>query len=743
MDVLNYFKEGARYNLISDDENSGVDIIAAFIYWSVKNNRQCVYYSDNQTQEDLRDKLFYYGLDMEELIGKGSIVFGLWTDFFSEKRVYIRYFNIVQMIKDAQEKGFIGLSLMVNRYTFYEHGFTEEELYEYERALNKLFSQYSVSGINIYNIDKIGTDAFFETTRLNPNFIYQMDDQIFDYNNNQNPDSSEDTKKLVYAFLKRREKMKRENKVYQFISHLSGELSYKKDEKDIIETGLNSICKAAYAQYGFVVMIRDGEFDTDNLIKYNVPGDIMEMHLRNDFVERYHKSRLENNADYMVYSIDNMGENIKVVLEKYNIFSSIVIPIKYNNDIFGYMWLATKDKYISFNDTRTFLCKVCETIASMLNEHRHYKKMQDSLLQARKIQALGELAGGIAHEFNNILTPILGYLQLLKSKVEDPMLSRYVDLIEDSAKDGSRIVRRIQDFSKNRKKEKEIVDVDRVIIQSVEITKPKWTLESQIKNKFININLDLTSEAHVHGIATEMREIFVNLIANAVDAMPSGGNIYITSRNRDGEVVIRIRDSGVGMEKDTIDRIFEPFFTTKNERGNGLGLSIVYNIVREMGGTIECESSYGDGAEFTITLPLKSGNVRKKVVPELPIEKKNYRILVIDDQEPVASAVSEMMKSIGHEVEVSTEDIKAVDIFKEKDFDCVICDLAMPNYSGTQMSEMLKSIKPKIPFILMTGWPGKLKAKDLKCIDDIIQKPFSIEEINNVINKVIKKEAQK
>lgn len=127
----------------------------------------------------------------------------------------------------------------------------------------------------------------------------------------------------------------------------------------------------------------------------------------------------------------------------------------------------------------------------MLVEYRRYKKIQDSLIQSRKMQALGELTGGIAHEFNNILTPIIGYIQILKNNINDPILSRYIELIEESAKDGAKIVKRIQDFSKSKHKEKELCDVDRIIIQSVEITKPRWTYESQISKKSIDVKLDL------------------------------------------------------------------------------------------------------------------------------------------------------------------------------------------------------------------------------------------------------------
>lgn len=736
MDVRSYFKEGLRYNLISTEEDNQLGVLSSFIAWSVEKGRRCIYFTDSQLNEDLDFNLKKYGLNLVELIGCGKLLLESAKEFFVERKALIEPRNLVEIINNALEDGYSGLSIISDRDVFFENGFTEDVLYNYEKELNSIVKSYSLSALSCYNIDRFGVDTLLALTSLNPCFIYKIGGEIKVYSSDKAFYSSAEVKDILYGFLKRREKIKKQNKVYQFIGKLSGELSYKKDESDIIQTGLNSICQTAYAHHGFVVMVRDGVLDEKNIIRYRVPDEIMDVYLKSDFIERYHRNNIFHLAKSMIHTVDEMEEDKRAVFARYNIYSCIIIPIKYNDDIYGYMWLTTQDRYISFNETAEFLYEVCETMAKMITEYRKYKKIQDSLIQSRKMQALGEFTGGIAHEFNNILTPIISYVQLLKSRLTDPILKKYLDIIEESANDGAKIVRRIQDFSRNKKREKELVDIDRAIEQAVEIARPKWSFESQINNNLIDINLNLNSNAFVEGAMTEVKEIFINLISNAVDAMPEGGSINISSYTEGGYVFVNVSDTGVGMDRYTVERIFEPFFTTKNERGNGLGLSIVYNLVMEMKGNIEVESSPGRGTGFVLSFPVKSGEVEEKLNKSNSSGYYEYKILVIDDQAPVADAVSEMLKSIGHDVTAVYDDDRAVELFKERDFDCVICDLTMLRHSGAQLARMFKEIKPDIPFILMTGWPGVLKSLDLKYIDEVVQKPFSIEEISSAICKV-------
>lgn len=741
MDYDKYFQRGVRYTLINTDDDYAYDVIAAFISWGIRNNRKCYYFVDRDVLTNLDFYLRQVNLDMIELIASNKLIVQSSQLFFVNNSINSAYQNIKDMAKDAVMDGYEGIAIISDREAFCHSDYDEEFLYNYEKELNDIFEKYPVSAVSCYNIDKFGVDALFAITHLNPNFIYKNNDEVYVHINDEGLFTKEETLGIVQEFLKKREKVIRENKVYKFISKLSGELSYKKDEGEILETALNIICSSISANRGFVVLFENNDlpkdFNSDYIISYNITEDLINTYKQQLESGVYNPKATFSKFNCLVYHTKDVFGPIKEIMEKNNILSFIIIPIKFDDDILGCMWLSSQDKYFSFEDSSEFLYMVCQTIGKMLVEFRRYKKIQDSLIQSRKMQALGELTGGIAHEFNNILTPILGYIQILKNNIDDPILNRYIELIEESAKDGAKIVKRIQEFSKTKHKEKELCDINRIIIQSVEITKPKWTYESQISKKSIEVKLDLKAKGFVEGTATELREVFVNIISNAIDAMPNGGFLKIDSFNKKGNIVVKIKDTGVGMTEEVKEKIFEPFFTTKNERGNGLGLSIVYSIIKEMNGHIDVTSQVNEGTEFEIKLPAKGSGLSREYLNECYEEREIYKILVIDDQEPVAEAVSEMLKNLGHDSVYVVDDIEALEIIDKYDFDAVMCDLAMPNCTGTELSEKIKQ-KKDIPVILMTGWLGNLSDSDKKYIDEIIQKPFSIEELRDTIHRICK-----
>ncbi|CDF58792.1 ATP-binding protein [Thermobrachium celere] len=741
MDYDKYFQRGVRYTLINTDDDYGYDIIAAYISWGLKNNRKCYYFVDRDVLVNLDFYLKQVNLDLIELMANNKLTIQSSKMFFSNNSINSAFDNIVRLTNEALEDGYDGIAVISDRESFCHSDYDEQFLYNYEKQLDEIFDKYPVSAISCYNIDKFGVDALFAITHLNPNFIYKNNDEVYVHLAGDELFTKEETLGIVQEFLKKREKILRENRVYKFISKLSGELSYKKDEGEILETALSIICNSISANRGFVVLFNNNEvpkdFNSEHIISYNITEDIINTYKQHLLSGLYDPKVTFSKLNCLVFNARDLKGTTKEIMDKNNILSCITIPIKFNDDILGCMWLSSQDKYFSFEDSSEFLYMVCQTIGKMLAEFRRYKKIQDSLIQARKMQALGELTGGIAHEFNNILTPILGYIQILKNNIDDPILNRYIELIEESAKDGAKIVKRIQEFSKSKHKEKELCDINRIIIQSVEITKPKWTYESQICKKSIEVKLDLKAKGFVEGTATELREVFVNIISNAIDAMPNGGLLKIVSYNKNGNIIIKIRDTGIGMTDEVKEKIFEPFFTTKNERGNGLGLSIVYSIIKEMNGTIDVVSKVNEGTEFEIRLPAKGTGLSIEYLSENKEERRAHRVLVIDDQEPVAEAVSEMLKNLGHISEYVVDDEEALEFINKKDYDAVMCDLAMPNCTGIELAERIKSVK-NIPVILMTGWLGNLSEDEKNHVDEIVQKPFSIEELRDVIQKVCK-----
>jgi signal transduction histidine kinase len=734
------FSDGIRYNLICSDDDSSIDVIAAYIAWLIDNNRKCYYYVDRDYRNELKSCLDSYCLDLDEIILSGKLVIDSALDFFINKRAYMEYSNFINLVELGLREGYAGVGIIADRDCFFESDFKEETLYEYEKSILNLLSSYPVSGLTCYNIDKFGIDTFFALNNLNPNFIYKRDYEIFVHNKNKSRYSAEEIIGTMSFFLKEHQRMKNENKVYQFVSNLSGDISYRKDEKEILEKALDNICRSTNIRYAMGVTIENRVINKESRTAYNMPQELRDANIRLFYENSMTDKNNFDSVKYITFDIDELDENIRQIYIKFGISYGMLIPFKYNNEIYGFYWLANHARHISYKsflEHGEFLYKVCESIAKMIREHRKYKKMQESLIQSREMKVLGELAGGVAHEFNNLLTPILGYTQILKKKVNDPSLLRYISMIEESAKDGASIVNRIQEFSKNKNREKQLIDIDKVIFQSVEITKPKWSAESSISNRIISVDLELGSNGIVEGISTELREIFINIISNAVDAMPEGGKINIKSYNEDGQAVVKVRDNGTGMDKEVRERIFEPFFTTKNEKGNGLGLSIVFRIIKDMDGEIEVESQRGRGTEFTLRFPLKSGAAVENVDCVKFRAAAKRKIMVIEDHIEVAKMIGEMLQSIGHEVELCFGGEGIVEKFKSGGFDCVLCDLVLPEYSGIKLSEIMKSINPRIPFVLMSGWTGVVKDSELKYIDGVLQKPFSINELCDVLYEIL------
>jgi len=240
------------------------------------------------------------------------------------------------------------------------------------------------------------------------------------------------------------------------------------------------------------------------------------------------------------------------------------------------------------------------------------RRMEERLLQAEKLRAVGEMAGGVAHDFNNALAVILGNTQLLLSSIQDEELTKSLKAIEAEAQESAQTVRRLLEFTRKDGYEAvSEVDLNAVVQEAVDTTQSKWKDNVQEKGGHIGLILNLGEVPAVAGVASELKEVISSLIVNAVEAMPGGGRIEIRTFEREG-VCIQISDSGVGMTEEVRKKIFEPFFTTQPFTHTGLGLSMSYGIVRRLGGGIEVESRLGEGSTFTITLPVPGKGVMER-----------------------------------------------------------------------------------------------------------------------------------
>ena len=324
---------------------------------------------------------------------------------------------------------------------------------------------------------------------------------------------------------------------------------------------------------------------------------------------------------------------------------------------------------IVFLTYRTYLKNVETSAAQAAQAEKHVKELshyiaeqeriREQFSQMEKLSALGELASGVAHDFNNTLAGILGRAQLLQRTNDPEKLQRGLDIIIKTAEDGAKTVKRIQDFARQRRDHDfELVSVDQILMDASEITRPRWKNCAEASNIHITVDLQIGSNAMVMGDDSELREVLVNMVFNAIDAMPEGGTLTLSTSMVDESVVIKIVDTGVGMYPEVRSRIFDPFFTTKGKAGLGLGLAVSFGIIRRHGGNVEVESQYGSGTEFRITLPVATiveGGVQVElpnpepapaVLDELSLMEENAqpRLLIVDDEDFVRDLLQEILE---------------------------------------------------------------------------------------------------
>jgi signal transduction histidine kinase/CheY-like chemotaxis protein len=362
-----------------------------------------------------------------------------------------------------------------------------------------------------------------------------------------------------------------------------------------------------------------------------------------------------------------------------------------------------------------------------------------------KMSALGELASGVAHDFNNTLAGILGRAELMLRDKNDPKTARGLEIIVQTARDGGKTVKRIQDFARQRRDHDfEPVAVDQLLMDVNDVTRPRWKDRSQANNVHINLNLQINSDASILGDPSELREVLVNMVFNAVDAMPRGGKLTLSAEEIGGSMEIAISDTGCGMSPEVRSRIFDPFFTTKGKAGMGLGLAVCYGIIQRHQGTIEIESTLGEGSIFRIKLPIAEVKPSTGIPEEAAVQltlvpsPKSPSILVVDDEECVLDVLRDILESEGYEVTVAKSGDEALRFFETKSFKAVFTDVGMPGMSGWELARAIRERDQEIPVAVITGWGEAVSSKEQETakVDWVVTKPFSIDRISEIASEI-------
>ncbi|MCA1557903.1 MAG: response regulator, partial [Acidobacteria bacterium] len=373
------------------------------------------------------------------------------------------------------------------------------------------------------------------------------------------------------------------------------------------------------------------------------------------------------------------------------------------------------------------------------------ERIQEQFSQLEKLSALGELASGVAHDFNNTLAGILGRAQLLQRTEDLDAIKSGLKIITKTAEDGAKTIKRIQDFARQRRDHDFApVAVDQLLFDVSEITRPRWKDRAQASNVQISLDLQIRSNALVMGDASEMREVLVNMVFNAVDAMPEGGRLTLSAEEVDGQVEISVSDTGVGMTSEVRSRIFDPFFTTKGKAGMGLGLAVGYGIVRRHEGIILVQSEVGLGTTFRIRMPVARGVVKALPTGELSLpvrparSSSQTRILVIDDEDYVRELLRDILETEGFEVVTATNGRDALSLYDSEKFDAVFTDVGLPGMSGWELARAIREKSKRIPIAVITGWGeavGSTEQKEAQ-VDWVVAKPFTVDRILEIAHEV-------
>jgi PAS domain S-box-containing protein len=392
-------------------------------------------------------------------------------------------------------------------------------------------------------------------------------------------------------------------------------------------------------------------------------------------------------------------------------------------------------------------------VADIKRAQQERHRLQEQLYQAQKMETIGTLAGGIAHDFNNLLVGILGTASLLKMSVdEDSVVHEHIQTIEQAALRASDLTKQLLGFARAGKYEVRPVSVNHVI---QELSK----LLTRTIDKRVKVSLHLAEELWaVEGDHNQLQHSLLNICLNARDAMPEGGELTLTTRNvevdaqtaskylnlTEGKYVhIAIADTGIGMDAATLGRIFEPFFTTKERgKGTGLGLAMVYGIVRNHGGHIYVDSAVGKGTTFHLYLPATMETPQTAAAhqqPDLPLGHET--ILLVDDERVILDVGSRILNRLGYKVLLAHEGYEALRIFSERhhEIDLVILDMVMPLLNGRDVFRRMKEIDSQVRVLLSSGYSADGDARAIlnEGVISFVQKPYLVNDLAMAVRRAL------
>ncbi|MGW8194075.1 MAG: hybrid sensor histidine kinase/response regulator [Desulforhopalus sp.] len=376
-------------------------------------------------------------------------------------------------------------------------------------------------------------------------------------------------------------------------------------------------------------------------------------------------------------------------------------------------------------------------------------RLEKRLRHTQKMEAIGTLAGGVAHDFNNILTPIMGYSEIIRLKMKqndfgDSSVYDYLDEILKAAKRAKSLVEQVLTFSRGMEKKAALQYLHPIVKEAMRLVRTTFpstiTITEEVDECCGRVLID----------PVQIHQVLLNLCTNSANAMDNKhGKLRVKLRavpstvNGESWLELSVADTGCGIEQERLERIFEPFYSTREKTsGTGMGLAMVHGIVSGQGGHITVESEVGRGSVFKIYLPVaRQESSIDQIVSLGELRGGSGRILLIDDEEQVVQVTGEILKSLGYRVTGSTSPVEALNLFSgaRKDFDLVLTDLTMPELTGLELSEKIKKVRPDIPVVLFTGYSEQVPEASASAagIDDFCAKPISMRGLSAIVGKFL------
>ena len=441
--------------------------------------------------------------------------------------------------------------------------------------------------------------------------------------------------------------------------------------------------------------------------------------------------------------------------------SIVAVPLMVDEKVMGAMIVARREANGFSSDDATFLRALAEHVSlaahhaqlyhSLQEAYDELRQTQQAVMQQERLRALGQMASGIAHDINNAISPAMLYAKML---LLDPSLSpearERVKAIVAACEDVVHMVARMRDFYRPRTEQEVLtpVNLNRVVEQVADLTRPRWRDIPLEQGATITLEMDLDPDLpDLPAVEPQIREALVNLIFNAVEAMPDGGTLTLRTRylpgtegRPEGCILVEVADTGIGMDEETRQRCLEPFFTTK-PGGSGLGLAMVYGIVHRHDGEIEIESEPGRGTTVRLILPMRPLE-EPLAEAEEGAAPPSLRILFIDDEPLIRHSLKETLEREGHAVEVADGGEAGLAAFRAaqergEPFDVVITDLGMPYVDGREVARTVKRESPETPVLLLSGWGIVLDEERIPPqVDAVLSKPPRASELRRVLARL-------